>query len=161
MTRFRLGLLSGFGLILFIAAPTRADDLIFTPQGRVADIDYQLKSIVVTIDFTNASIEDATLALTEMSKQLDPNHKGVQFVIQPLAAAQGKPITLKLDRVPLGETIRYMCDLGRVHYKIGDRFISITPFSEAANILIKRTFHVEPSFVEAASGAGLIPSNAP
>ncbi len=66
-------------------------------------IDQELKSIYLSLDFNNATIEEATNFLSIESKRLDPNHKGVNFIIQPEASATAKPVTLTLNNVPLGE----------------------------------------------------------
>jgi hypothetical protein len=92
-----------------------------------------------------------------MSRQLDPEHKGVGFVLQPEAIAAGRPITLKLDNVPLNETLRYVCELSGLRYRVDEHFVSILPHPGDVG-LVKRTFHVDPNFVESASGAGAIPA---
>jgi len=121
-------------------------------------MDRKLKSMVVSIDFTNANIDQAIQALAALSKQRDPDHKGINFLIQPEASTSAKPITLKLDNVPLGVALHYVCELGGVHYKIDNYFVVIAPMSVVGDELVKRTFRVDPSFVEAASSAGVIPT---
>ena len=118
--------------------------------------DAGVNPIVVSIDFTKANINEAVEALSALSKEIDPDHQGINFVVQPDAAASAQPITLKLDKVPLGETLRYVCELGGVHYKIGDRFVTIAPV-QAGPELVKRIYNVDPSFVESAANAGIIP----
>jgi general secretion pathway protein D len=111
-------------------------------------IDQKLSSIFIpSIDFTDASIEDATGFLSSESKRLDPEHKGVNFIIQPEASTSAKPITLSLNNVPLGEALRYICQLAGVKDKIEDYAISIVPFNANTDDLISRTFNVQPSFV--------------
>ena len=111
-------------------------------------IDQKLSSIFISgIDFTGASIEDATSFLSSESKRLDPEHKGVNFIIQPEASTSAKPITLQLTNVPLGEALRYICQLAGVKDKIEDYAISIVPFNANTDDLISRTFNVQPSFV--------------
>ena len=127
-------------------------------QPHPYDIDEKLKSLVVSVDFTNAKIDEALRALSILSKQRDFEHKGVEFIIDPDAGAEAQLITLKLENVPLGETIRYVCELGRVHYKVRDKLVEIAPMFECVNELRQRTFHIDPSFVEAVSSAGVIPS---
>jgi general secretion pathway protein D len=114
------------------------------------DIDQKMKSIFLpTLDFTDVSIEQATNFLFTESKRLDePTHKGVPFIIQPDASASAKPITLTLNNVPVGEALRYICQLANVKYKVQDYAISIVPFSASTDDLISRTFIVPPSFVQ-------------
>jgi tetratricopeptide (TPR) repeat protein len=64
-------------------------------------LDQKLKDIFVSLpDWTNATIEEATNFLSIESKRLDPEHKGVNFVIQPEASATAKPVSISLNNVP-------------------------------------------------------------
>jgi general secretion pathway protein D len=110
-------------------------------------LEQKLNSIFLSLDFDGASIEEATNFLSSESKRLDPEHKGVNFIIQPDASTSAKPITLTLNNVPLGEALRYVCQLANVKYKVQDYAISIVPFNENTDDLISRTFNVQPSFV--------------
>ena len=158
MTSLLRCMVTGVGLILLAFAPVRGDDNASGRQSRAIAIEQRLKSTFVSIDFTTANIDQAIRALAALSKQRDPDHKGINFLIQPEASTSAKPITLKLDNVPLGVALHYVCELGSVHYKIDDYFVVIAPTSVVGDDLVKRTFHVDPSFVEAASNAGVIPA---
>jgi general secretion pathway protein D len=116
------------------------------------DIDQKLKSIFISPDFTNVSIEQATNFLFTESKRLDePTHKGIPFIIQPDASTSAKPISMTLNNVPIGEALRYICQLANVKYKVQDYAISIVPFTATTDDLISRTFNVQPSFISNAS----------
>ena len=128
------------------------------------DIDQKLKGVVLpSLDFTDVTIEQATNFLYTESKRLDePTHKGIPFIIQPNASDSAKTITLSLNNVPVGEALRYICQLANVKYKVQDYAISIVPFNASIEDLISRTFVVQPSFVappetaasDAAGGGG-------
>ena len=112
------------------------------------DIDQKLNSIFLSLDFTNASIEAATDYLYSKSKELDePAHKGIPFIIQPDASSSAKPITLSLNNVPVGEALRYICQLANVKFKVQDYAISIVPFTASIDDMISRNFIVPPTFV--------------
>jgi len=114
------------------------------------DIDQKLNSVFLSLDFTNVSIEEATDYLYSKSKELDePSHKGIPFIIQPDASASAKPITLSLNNVPVGEALRYICQLANVKYKVQDYAISIVPFNASIDDMISRNFIVPPTFVAA------------
>ena len=118
------------------------------------DIDQKLKSIFVSPNFDNVTIEQATNFLYTESKRLDePTHKGVSFIIQPDASSAAKSISLTLNNVPIDEALRYICQLANVKYKIQDYAISIVPFSASTEDLISRVFIVQPSFVAAPTAA--------
>lgn len=113
------------------------------------DIDQKLKSIrLPSLDFTDVTIEQATNFLTTESKRLDePTHKGISFIIQPDASDSAKTITLSLSDVPVGEALRYICQLANVKYKVQDYAISVVAFNASTDDLISRTFVVQPSFI--------------
>jgi general secretion pathway protein D len=121
-------------------------------------LDQKLKDIYLSLDFNNATIEEATNFLSIESKRLDPDHKGVNFIIQPEASTSAKPVSITLNNVPLGEALRYVCQLANVKYKVQDYAISIVPFSQNTDDLISRTFIVQPNFVAPPSGTGTIES---
>ncbi|HEV3272505.1 MAG TPA: hypothetical protein VGZ93_10030 [Candidatus Methylacidiphilales bacterium] len=121
-------------------------------------IEEKLKETFLSLNFTSATIEEATNYLSIQSKQIDPQHKGVNFVIQPEASTSAKPVTLALNNVPLGEALRYICQLANVKFKVQDYAISIVPFNANTEDLISRTFSVEPDFVAPPAAAGVIES---
>ena len=120
-------------------------------------MEEDLKNIFLSLDFNNATIEEATNFLSVESKRLDPSHKGVNFIIQPEASSSAKPVTLTLNNVPMGEALRYVCQLANVKFKVQDYAISIVPFTANDQDLINRTFIVQPSFL-AISNTGAITS---
>ena len=121
-------------------------------------LDQKLKNIYLSLDFNNATIEEATNFLSVESNRLDPDHKGVSFVIEPAASASAKPVTLTLNNVPLGEALRYVCQLANVKYKVQDYAISIVPFSQSTDDLVSKTFIVQPNFVAPPAATGTIGS---
>jgi hypothetical protein len=158
MRLLRHGVVAALGLLLLLNfALVRGDDLPEQSAHAFA-VEQKLKSIVVSIDFAHASLDDSVRALASMSKKLDPEHKGINFFVQPRASETTQPITLKLDKVPLDAALHYVCELSNARYKINDYTVVIMPPSESANYLVKRTFHVDPSFVESAANAGVIPA---
>jgi len=121
-------------------------------------LEQKLKDIFLSLEFTNATIEEATNFLSVESKRLDPDHKGVNFVIQPEASTTAKPVSISLNNVPLGEALRYVCQLANVKYKVQEFAISIVPFSQNTDDLVSRTFIVQPNFVAPPPTTGVIGS---
>jgi hypothetical protein len=100
------------------------------------------------VDFTRAKIKDAVKALALLSRENDQNGSGVGFVIQPDVELSTKLITLKLDNVPVGEALRYMCDLGGVNFHVQNNLVSVGPLWGVGGCgMAYRSFHVDPSFV--------------
>ena len=110
-------------------------------------LEQVLDNVFLSLDFNGATVEQATEYLSIESKRLDPNHKGVNFIIQPEASTSAKPITLTLNHVPLSEALRYVCQLANVKFKVQDYAISIVPFTANTDDLVSRTFNVQPNFV--------------
>lgn len=112
------------------------------------DLDQKLKSIFLSVDLNNNTIEEAANILSIESKRLDTqDHKGINFIIDPNAATSAKPISITLNNVPLGEVLRYVCQIAGVKYKVQDYAISIVPFNANVDELISKTFNVQPNFV--------------
>jgi general secretion pathway protein D len=121
-------------------------------------LDQKLKNIYLSLDFNNATIEEATNFLSIESKRLDPDHKGVNFIIQPDASSSAKSVSLTLNNVPLGEALRYVCQLSNTKFKVQDYAISIVPFTQSTDDLISRTFIVQPNFVVPPAAGGEVGS---
>jgi hypothetical protein len=145
MNALRLGLV--VASLLFLFAPLRSDDSVYAPASGGFAVEHKLKTMVVSVDFNDATLKESLQALTVMSRGLDPAHKGIELVLEPEAITAGHSVTLHLANVPLGETLRYVCELSGVRYRVDERFVSILPHAGDVG-LVKRTFHVDPSFVE-------------
>jgi hypothetical protein len=140
-------------------AGARADDAAAPAQDPALAIEQKLKTEFVSVDFTNATIEQVTEALAIKSRELDYGHRGVQFLIQPEAASVAGPVTLKLDNVPLGVALHYACELAFLRYKVDEHCVYIIPkYTTDGGDVVKRTFHVDPSFFEYLSSTGVIPA---
>jgi hypothetical protein len=88
------------------------------PSGSA--LQGKLQSIMISLSVNAATIEGVTNYLSAQSKALDPDKKGVNFIVQPDASSSAKPITLTLNHVPLGEALRYSCLLANVKYMVQD-----------------------------------------
>jgi hypothetical protein len=136
-----------------ISAPTSSQE---SRPATTVDINEKLKNSFVSLNFSpGTTIEQATTFLSIESKRLDPDHKGINFIIQPDASTSAKPIALTLNNVPIREALRYICLLADVKYKVQDYAISIVPLSQNTDELISRTFIVDPNFVEPPSNVSL------
>jgi len=63
MNALRLGLVVASLLCLF--APLRSDDSVYAPASGGFAVEHKLKSMVVSVDFNDATIEEATQALLQ------------------------------------------------------------------------------------------------
>jgi hypothetical protein len=114
-----------------------------------SDIEQKLNGIVLSLDFSGATIAEATSFLNSESKRLDPERKGISFSIQPEALKSAKTITLTLNDVTLGEALQYVCRLAGVKFKLEDGDVIAVVAST-----VDTTVLVEPSTAfQAATGS--------
>ncbi|MDE1171148.1 MAG: type II and III secretion system protein [Verrucomicrobium sp.] len=122
------------------------------------DINRKLESIVIpSVEFSDASLQNAVDFLNDKTRQLDPEHEGINFIPRPEALSQAKTITLSLKNVPLKEVLRYLTQLAQVKFKIDPSAVFFVPLSEPTDVLVRRQFNVTPSFftvTQSAEGQG-------
>ncbi len=125
-----------------VAAPAEA-----TEAGTVQDrIQKQLDSLIIpSINFNNATVEEAIQFLRQRSQALDtsepdPAKRGVDFVLQiPDAIAGEVPkITLQLQNIPLSAVLRFICDAANLSYTVSNSAVIISP-KPAQELLQQKT----------------------
>jgi hypothetical protein len=136
-------------------------------RGGSSDAVYlltKLRTIIIpTVDFENATLEEAAEFLRKRSieldtTELDPARKGLNIVVRlspgKSSPASGKEGTepeatriksLHLRNVPLAEALRYVCEATRFRYKVDDFAVTLINPKEPEDLL-NRTFHVPPDF---------------
>jgi general secretion pathway protein D len=155
------------------------------PEGVVGGVAYilaKLKTIQIpVIDFEDTSVEEAIdflrLRSIELDTQeLDPNKKGINFVIRKprtggggdagldadaaggLGAAQDPGALrikeLRLRNVPLAEALRYICEATKLRYKVDEFAVTLVPATETDEDLFTRNFRVPPDFLSKLGGGG-------
>jgi hypothetical protein len=95
-------------------------------QSGSNSIQQELQSVMISLNFNNATIVEATNLFNVDSKRLDPDHKAINFVIPPGVATTAKPVSVCLKNVPLSEALRYVCLLANVKYEVQEYSISIS-----------------------------------
>ncbi|MEO0454454.1 MAG: hypothetical protein AAFY98_10005 [Verrucomicrobiota bacterium] len=121
-------------------------------QSFLAD---KLKNITIpSVEFTDASIEDAANFLTVKTREQDVEggNEGVPFIVNDEAAANSKPFSLRLSNVPAGEVLRYACNLAGVKFKVSEYAVFIVPINTVSERVVTREFPVTPSFFDVAGG---------
>jgi hypothetical protein len=94
-----------------------------TPEGQI--VMGKLDSIIIPkVDFDGTSIQAIVDFLNLKSKELDPQHEGVQFNVvlppenDPKGARIRYQVTLKLENVPLSAVLDYVCQMANIDYRI-------------------------------------------
>ncbi len=151
-------------------------------QGGATYILNKLKTIVIpVIDFEDTSVEEAVDFLRLRSieldvGELDPNRKGINFVIRKprtggggdagldadaaggLGAAQDPGALrikeLRLRNVPLAEALKYICEQTKLRYKVDEFAVTLVPATETDEDLFTRSFRVPPDFLSKLGGGG-------
>lgn len=145
----------------------------------------KLRSIILpVVDFEDTTVEEAIdflrLRSRELDNTIDPNNKGINFIIRNPnsngggAAAPsledellgggglGAPDTrslrikeLKLRNVPLIVALQSIADLTKLRYKVDEYSVTLLPIdSQETNELITRTWKVTPTFLSDLGGDG-------
>lgn len=139
-------------------------------SAGVAYIMNKLRTIIIpSIDFENATLEEAVDFLRKQAVELDtaepdPSRKGLNFVVRkprlepasgesPANAAaeleQVRIPALHLRNVPLAVALKYICDQTKLRFKVDDYAVTLRPQSEVDKELFTRTFRVPLDFSSA------------
>jgi general secretion pathway protein D len=151
------------------------------PQGPIVDattrvaITRKLQSIIIDkVNFDKLDIATVIQFLTAKSKELDPDHKGINFVLRlssntPVegaptgpTAAPGSPVapgatttppppihrevSITLDNVPLIELLNYITEQTNLQFSVEDYAVYLRPSIDEGETLSVRTYLVPPNF---------------
>lgn len=131
-----------------------------TTRSNVAGVFDKLESIIIPeLNFNEVDVADAVRFLNEQSKALDPERKGINFVLKvnptvtaapapdaPPAPAIQRSLTLNLRQVPLIEVLRFITNLTNLQFKVEEYAVFIFPSTETSDVQVVRSFSVPPAF---------------
>ncbi|MEM0895658.1 MAG: Amuc_1098 family type IV pilus outer membrane protein [Verrucomicrobiota bacterium] len=127
-----------------------------TEEGRELIIR-KLNETILSVDFEEATLEEAVDYLRRKSSEEDPIEpgKGVGIVIQNTpgqdgAVAGANPITLRLENVPLLQVLKYVTEISEMKYKVEPFAVVIVPRWDTGTDLFMREFRVPPTFLDEA-----------
>ena len=170
-----------------IVVPPTQVEAVSTTSER-ADITRKLQSIIIDkVNFDKLDITAVIQFLTEKSKELDPDHKGINFVLRltsdtPPAATTAQPtgpgggngaapaappppdihraVSITLENVPLSEILGYIVQQTNLQYSVDNYAVYLRPSVDEGETLTVQTFLAPANFF---SGSGLnveAPANA-
>ncbi|HEY1049862.1 MAG TPA: tetratricopeptide repeat protein, partial [Prosthecobacter sp.] len=119
-----------------------------TSTGRESIVQKLRTLKVPQIELSGVTLEEATELLKVRSRDLDPEGRGVSFIINVPPEARNKPISLTLFNVPLEEVLRYVSETAGVTYKVDEHAVIFTSVSEQGSAIISRAFRVPPDFIQ-------------
>ena len=110
-----------------------------------------------TITFPKVEFDGATLAevvelLRVRSRDLDPEGRGISFVLSVPPEARDKQVSLNLLNVPMEELLRYVSEMCGVAYKVDEHAVTFVSISERNNAIVTRSFRVPPDFIQNSPG---------
>jgi general secretion pathway protein D len=147
-------------------------------QSHRAEITHKLESIVIDkVNFEKLDIAAVIQFLQEKSKELDPDHEGINFVLRlnsdttvptdntgtaattPPAGGDAstdnsvphpihREVSITLTDVPLSEILGYIIQQTNLQYTVEDYAVYLRPSIDEGETLSVRTFLVPPNFFE-------------
>jgi general secretion pathway protein D len=113
--------------------------------------------MVPIIELQGAGLEEVVEFLRIRSREIDPQKKGVDFVLKVSPELAQKPVTLNMVGVPLEEVLRYATEMTGTVYRVDEYAVTITSRAEKSDVLVSRSYRVPPDFVTN-SPAGAAPA---
>lgn len=125
-----------------IAAQTNAQ------TGRES-ITQKLRTLIFPqVDFSGVTLDEVAELLRVRSRDLDPQGRGVGFVLNVPPEARNKPISLNLFNVPMEEVLRYVSEMVGITYKVDEHAVIFVSISERDSAITSRSFRVPPDFIQ-------------
>ena len=117
--------------------------------------------IIPAVNLQGASLDEVVEYLRIRCRELDPQKRGVDFVLKVTPDTAAKPVSLSMVNVPVEEVLRYATEMTGTVYRPEEYAITITSRSEQSSALISRSYRVPPDFLQnapaEAPGAGAPP----
>lgn len=141
---------------------------------NIAALTKKLEDIrIPKLSFNQTEVADVVQFLQAQSRELDPEHQGVNFVYRPdpliapapaasgpssstsatgtdatapLASSAPKPVSMNLTNPSLMEVLRVLTSFTTLKFKVEENAVLILPATDTGDLLITRTFAVPPGF---------------
>ncbi len=117
-------------------------------------IAQKLRSITFPkVEFDGATLAEVVELLRVRSRDLDPEGRGISFVLSVPPEARDKQVSLNLLNVPMEELLRYVSEMCGVAYKVDEHAVTFVSISERNNAIVTRSFRVPPDFIQNSPGS--------
>jgi len=136
-----------FILLLFSFSMTAADES--STSAR-----YKLETLKVkSIELKDTRLSAAITILKDLSKEADPEGKGVNISFMPPKDDKGKTLDpvigeISLTDIPLKDVLRYVCEVTGMSYRADKFSVMIFPKNMAGDKMETRTFKIRPDAVD-------------
>lgn len=117
-------------------------------------ITQKLRTLIFPkVEFDGATLDEVVELLRVRSRDLDPEGKGISFVVSAPSESRSKPVSLNLLNVPMEELLRYVSEMCGVAYKVDEHAVIFVSISERNSAVVTRSFRVPPDFIQNSPGA--------
>ncbi len=140
-------------------ADSRQDSLISAASNR-EKITQKLRTLMVPkVEFSGASFEEVIEFLRVRSRDLDPEGRGIDFVLGLPPETSSRPIDLSLTNIPLEELVRYTAEKAGATYKVEEFAVKFVSLSEQSGELFMKSYRVPPGFIEMSAASAPAAAN--
>lgn len=128
--------------------------------GGRQQIDRKLRQLVLPrVEFAGASLDEVLEYFRVSSRNVDPEGKGISFVVNVDDATKNRTLVLSLQNLPMEELLRYVTQMTGTSYRVDDHAVIITSLTEKSTNLITAKYRVPPDFIQTAEVSSTVPSD--
>jgi general secretion pathway protein D len=116
-------------------------------QLAIQEMTERLKAInIPTLDFDNTSIEDVILYLTESSRTLDANGKGVNILLVGMDSAEGeRGVTTVITDISLFDALQVVSEMASLKFEVKSSAIAIMPANYVpVSEMVMKSYNILP-----------------
>ncbi|MEN8255785.1 MAG: hypothetical protein ABFR33_09995 [Verrucomicrobiota bacterium] len=116
-------------------------------QQAIQQMIARLKAInIPSLDFTDASIEDVVLYLTEQSRKHDSSGKGVNILLAGMESAAGdKTVTTLITDINLFDALQVIAETASLKFEVKPQAVAIVPVNYApVSEMVMKSYDVDP-----------------
>lgn len=131
-----------------------------SPLGNRQKIERKLRELhLPRVEFAGATLDEIMEYLRVSSRNVDPEGKGVSFVVNVDDATKSRTLALSLQNMPIEELLRYITQMSGTAYRVDDNAVIIGSLSEKSTNLVSQKFRVPPDFIQKAEVSNAAPSD--
>jgi hypothetical protein len=124
-----------------------------TAVRGAGSMEAKAESIMIPhLEVDAVTIEDVFTLLRKRSKELDPDHRGINFVFKFSPAGRKafteRTLTLNLDNIPLYDVIRYSCMASGLRYLFEDNAVIIYDSKQAPTEMNTKAYNMAPGVID-------------
>jgi general secretion pathway protein D len=117
-------------------------------EGRESILDKLRTYRMPSIEFQGATVPEVIELLRLRSRDLDPEGRGIDFVLNIPDDLKSAQISLSLKDIPMEEVLRYVTEAASVSYRVEARAVVLTSLGEKNSAMVTRSYRVPPDFIQ-------------